>query len=35
MSITDLQGQLKSALDSEDYELAARIRDVINKKKKS
>jgi bifunctional DNase/RNase len=35
MSITDLQVQLKSALDSEDYELAARIRDVINKKKMS
>ncbi len=35
MNITDLQVQLKSALDNEDYELAARIRDAINKKKKS
>ncbi len=35
MNISDLQVQLKSALDNEDYELAARIRDAINKKKKS
>lgn len=35
MNISELQVQLKSALDNEDYELAARIRDVINKKKKS
>jgi bifunctional DNase/RNase len=35
MSISELQTQLKSALDNEDYELAASIRDVINKKKKA
>ena len=35
MNISDLKVQLKSALDNEDYELAARIRDAINKKKKS
>jgi uncharacterized protein len=33
MSVTDLQAQLKLALDSEDYELAARIRDELNKRK--
>lgn len=35
MTLTELQEQLKTAIDSEDYELAARIRDVINKKKMS
>lgn len=35
MSLSDLQIQLKTALENEDYELAARIRDVINNKKKS
>ncbi len=35
MSVTDLQAQLKSALDNEDYELAARIRDELNKRKSS
>lgn len=35
MTVAELQVQLKSALDNEDYELAARIRDVINKKKMS
>lgn len=34
MTIPELQVQLKSALDNEDYELAASIRDMINKKKK-
>ena len=33
MSVADLQVQLKSALDNEDYELAARIRDELNKRK--
>lgn len=33
MSVTDLQTQLKQALDNEDYELAARIRDELNKRK--
>ena len=35
MTLTELQNQLKSAIDNEDYELAARIRDVITKKKES
>ena len=35
MSVADLQVQLKSALDKEDYELAARIRDELNKRKSS
>ena len=35
MNLNDLQIQLKTALENEDYELAARIRDVINNKKKS
>lgn len=34
MSVDELQTQLKSALDNEDYELAATIRDMINKRKK-
>jgi len=33
MSATDLQAQLKHAIDNEDYELAARIRDELNKRK--
>ena len=33
MSVTELQAQLKLALDSEDYELAARIRDELQKRK--
>ena len=33
MSVADLQIQLKAALDNEDYELAARIRDELNKRK--
>jgi bifunctional DNase/RNase len=33
MSVADLQVQLKAALDNEDYELAARIRDELNKRK--
>jgi len=33
MSSTDLQAQLKHAIDNEDYELAARIRDELNKRK--
>lgn len=33
MSVADLQVQLKAALDNEDYELAARIRDEMNKRK--
>ena len=33
MTVADLQIQLKSALDNEDYELAARIRDELNKRK--
>jgi len=35
MSVADLQVQLKAALDNEDYELAARIRDELNKRKTS
>ncbi len=35
MSVADLQVQLKTALDKEDYELAARIRDELNKRKSS
>lgn len=35
MSVADLQVQLKAALDNEDYELAARIRDELNKRKSS
>lgn len=33
MTIPELQTQLKTALDNEDYELAARIRDELNKRK--
>lgn len=33
MSATDLQAQLKHAIDNEDYEMAARIRDELNKRK--
>ena len=33
MTVADLQTQLKNALDNEDYELAARIRDELNKRK--
>ena len=33
MSVADLQVQLKAALDNEDYELAARVRDELNKRK--
>ncbi len=33
MSVADLNTQLKHALDNEDYELAARIRDELNKRK--
>lgn len=35
MNMTELQAQLKLAIDGEDYELAARIRDELNKRKKS
>ncbi len=35
MSVQELQTQLKIALDNEDYELAARIRDEMGKRKKS
>ena len=35
MSVADLQVQLKAALENEDYELAARIRDELNKRKSS
>jgi bifunctional DNase/RNase len=35
MSLSDLQQHLQQALDNEDYELAARIRDEVNKKKRS
>ena len=35
MSVAELQVHLKAALDNEDYELAARIRDELNKKKQS
>ncbi len=33
MATAELQTHLKSALDNEDYELAARIRDELNKRK--
>lgn len=33
MTATELQTHLKAALDNEDYELAARIRDELNKRK--
>jgi len=33
MSVPELQSHLKAALDNEDYELAARIRDELNKRK--
>jgi len=33
MSIEDLQEQLKRAIEDENYELAAKLRDIINKKK--
>ncbi len=33
MTVAELQIQLKQALDSEDYELAARVRDELNKRK--
>lgn len=33
MSVTDLNTQLKHAIDNEDYEMAARIRDELNKRK--
>lgn len=33
MTIAELQTHLKAALDNEDYELAARIRDELNKRK--
>jgi hypothetical protein len=35
MTVTELQTQMKLAIDGEDYELAARIRDELNKRKKS
>ncbi|MDB5281040.1 MAG: hypothetical protein JWO06_115 [Bacteroidota bacterium] len=35
MTVAELQTHLKAALDNEDYELAARIRDELNKKKHS
>jgi bifunctional DNase/RNase len=33
LSVSELQAHLKNALDGEDYELAARIRDELNKRK--
>lgn len=33
MTVPELQTHLKAALDNEDYELAARIRDELNKRK--
>ncbi|MFN8321201.1 MAG: bifunctional nuclease family protein [Chitinophagales bacterium] len=33
MTIAELQIQMKAAIDNEDYELAARIRDELNKRK--
>lgn len=33
MSVSDLQQQLQQAIDGEDYEKAARIRDELNKRK--
>jgi hypothetical protein len=33
MSVPELQTHLKAALDGEDYELAARLRDELNKRK--
>jgi len=33
MNIEDLQEQLKKAIEEENYELAAKIRDIINKKR--
>jgi len=33
MEVPDLQTHLKAAIDNEDYELAARIRDELNKRK--
>jgi protein-arginine kinase activator protein McsA len=33
MSEDELQGQLGDALDNEDYELASRIRDEMNKRR--
>lgn len=33
MSVTELNAALKGAIDNEDYELAARIRDELNKRK--
>ena len=33
MTVPELQIELKAALDSEDYELAARIRDELNQRK--
>ena len=33
MSVAELNGALKSAIENEDYELAARIRDELNKRK--
>lgn len=34
MNMADLQAQLQQAIDGEDYERAARIRDELNKRKK-
>jgi protein-arginine kinase activator protein McsA len=33
LSETELEGQLGDAIDSEDYELASKIRDEINKRR--
>lgn len=33
MTVAELQMQLKAAIDNEDYELAARLRDELNKRK--
>jgi hypothetical protein len=34
LSTDELRGQLKSAIDEENYELAAKLRDKLNKRKK-
>ena len=34
VSVDDLEQQLEEALENEDYELASKIRDEINKRKK-
>ena len=34
MTVKELNSQLKDAIENEDYELASRLRDEINKRKK-